>query len=107
MTGDLLELLTAMERADDPRADLVHICLPSMGYVCGGDICGLPDGGPGGHQVLGAGSPAQWAEVNCPDCKAPGRREVARISHRQQKPLDHVCADGTCHWLTIPEDDRP
>lgn len=96
--SDLLDLL----RADDPRKDLVHICLPSMGYVCGGSITGLADGGPGGHQVLGATSERHWAEVTCPECKAPGRREVARIQHRQGQTPDHECSES-CAWTRIDD----
>lgn len=106
---DLLDLLAEQERAADPRAELVHYCLPSMGYVCGGTILGLADGGPGGHQSLGGyGHPETWAAITCPDCRAPGRREVGRIQHHQQMPVGHVCSpdDDRCRWLTIPEEDR-
>lgn len=58
---DLLDLLAE----HDPRADLVHRCMPSMVYACGGNILGLADGGPGGRQVFGA-----ELEVTCPDCLA-------------------------------------
>jgi len=98
--ADLLDLL----RADDPRADLVHVCLPSMGYVCGGSILGLADGGPGGHQVLGVGVAAwTWEAVTCSECRRPGHREVARIQHRQQTPPNHQCSES-CAWTRIPVD---
>ena len=100
MTKDLLDLLTEAEHAADPRSKWVHVCLPSMGYVCGGSIVGLPDGGPGGHMTLGANE-RDWPRVTCPHCRAPGRREISRIVHRQQKPVEHVC-DDDCYWTKIP-----
>lgn len=88
---------------DDPRADWMHICLPSMAYVCGGSLLGLADGGPGGHQTLGIGTADwTWEIVTCPDCRRPGHREVARIQHRQQWPATHECTDN-CAWTAIPE----
>lgn len=93
----------------DPRADWVHSCLPSMGYACGGSIVGLADGGPGGHQVFGA-SERDWPTITCPECRAVGRREISRLCHRQQRPIEHVCPpagdanDASCaHWQSIPE----
>lgn len=43
--------------------------------------------------------------ITCPECAAPGRREVARIQHRQQKPVTHEC-DETCAWTEIPESEE-
>lgn len=110
MTGDLLELLATQERALDPRADLVHVCLPSMGFVCGGTPLGLTDGGPAGSWTLGANG-RDWSTVTCPDCRAPGRREIARTCHRQQAPVGHTCPgpgetdDIRClHWQSLPEE---
>lgn len=90
--------------AEDERGEWVHVCLPSMAYVCGGSILGLPDGGPGGHQVFGVGTAAwTWDTVTCPGCRRPSHREVARMQHRQQRPADHECSDE-CAWTRIPED---
>lgn len=104
---DLLDLLATIELAGDPRADLVHVCLPSMGFVCGGTSLGLADGGPAGHWKLGANA-TDWPTVTCPECRAPGRREISRTCHRQQAPVGHVCLapnetdDIRClHWQSI------
>lgn len=96
---DLLDLLIDQEHAVDPRIDWVHVCLPSMGYVCGGNILGLADGGPGGHMTLGANE-NDWPTVTCPDCRAPGRRAISRICHRQQRPIEHECTPD-CYWMDI------
>jgi hypothetical protein len=102
---DLLDLLREAQHDVDARRDWVHACLPSMGYMCGGTILGLADGGPGGHMVLGA-SAADWPLVTCPTCRAPGRREVARICHRQQlRDLEHHQCNDACHWTRIGEDE--
>lgn len=103
---DLLDLLRESEQATDPRQQWHHVVLPSMGYVCGGTILGLDDGGPRGTYTLGGwGQDDVWATVTCPGCRALGQRETARIAHRQQKPLNHVCEPGDpdCYWQTLPD----
>lgn len=101
---DLLDLIREQEHAVDPRREWVHLVMPNMDYACGGNLVdGLPDGGPPGKWRLGGpGTDAGWAEITCPDCRAPGRRALARAIHRQQKPESHVCSDE-CPWTTVPE----
>ncbi len=73
-----------------------HVLLPSMGFACGRvmlDADCLDD-----PWVMSAND---WCWVTCPDCLAVGRREVRRITHRQQKPEQHVC-DDTCTWTSEP-----
>lgn len=88
--SDLLELLAEIEAPE--RAKMTHCVMPSMSRVCGTDYLS-----PGRH-VFGTSS---WDAITCPECIAPGRREVARVIHLQQRPEGHECEAGVCWWLGL------
>lgn len=70
--GDLLALL------EPPTEPVTHVLMPWMRYACGRGV--VEDGG---HFIVG---PSQrWAEVDCPDCRAFGRDELAEECARSQR----------------------
>ena len=91
MSADLLDLLAEIEAPE--RAKLRRVVMPSMARVCGTDYLSS------GVHVFGASA---WDTITCPDCLAPGRREVARVVHRQQRPEAHECEAGICWWMGLP-----
>lgn len=71
--GDLLALLEP-----SLEAAVTHVLMPWMRYACGRGV--VEDGG---HFIVG---PSQrWPEVDCQDCRAFGREELAEACARSQR----------------------
>jgi hypothetical protein len=69
--------LTLFDLPTRPTSDLVHVLMPCMAFACGRSI--LTDGG---SFIVG---PSQgWERVDCADCLAIGRDELAAECRRQQ-----------------------
>lgn len=88
MTDTLFTIPHSATRHSNRR----HFLLPSMGFACGRIM--LDDDCLDDPWVMG---PQDWCWVTCLECRAPGLREVRRITHRQQSPETHVC-DESCAW---------